>query len=72
MLPWQASDIAKLGGTPVLGLYGTRDAQFPVASLDKFKVGVREGAGRGEGGGAYGLARAEDRGGGEWQGCTVT
>lgn len=38
--PAQASEVAKLGRTPVLGLYGTRDTQFPAAMLDKFQVGT--------------------------------
>ncbi|PNW85644.1 hypothetical protein CHLRE_03g196200v5 [Chlamydomonas reinhardtii] len=34
----EASEVAKLGRTPVLGLYGTRDTQFPAAMLDKFQA----------------------------------
>ncbi|GIL86847.1 hypothetical protein Vretifemale_14978 [Volvox reticuliferus] len=36
----EAAEVAKLGNTPVLGMYGTRDSQFPKAMLDKFKVGA--------------------------------
>ncbi|KAG2498111.1 hypothetical protein HYH03_003869 [Edaphochlamys debaryana] len=34
----EASEVAKLGRTPVLGLYGTRDSQFPKDMLDKFQA----------------------------------
>ncbi|KAG2433536.1 hypothetical protein HYH02_012654 [Chlamydomonas schloesseri] len=34
----EASEVAKLGRTPVLGLYGTKDAQFPASMLEKFKA----------------------------------
>ncbi|GLC38901.1 hypothetical protein PLESTB_000459800 [Pleodorina starrii] len=34
----QASEVAKLGSTPVLGMYGTRDSQFPPAMLERFKA----------------------------------
>ncbi|GIL51498.1 hypothetical protein Vafri_7474 [Volvox africanus] len=34
----EAAEVAKLGNTPVLGMYGTRDSQFPMAMLDKFKA----------------------------------
>ncbi len=34
----QAAEVARLGRTPVLGLYGTRDSQFPPDMLRGFEV----------------------------------